>query len=248
VKKTLGIAAILLVTATASASVRVFVTSSADPYGLTIPANHNQPTFSDVDAVGNNLNAYDYYNGSFVCAAYPPIDAPSGTDLVPVQISPGDFAYIWLQFRDEPKGAKINGLKVQIFGPGGFTPTYYVQNDMLGNIAQKRWDGTATPPGYPEWHNNPQTMVAITAKGIVNGNDDDAMMFDNQSGTNPRTGVALLGAIDFTEAGIYHMNIIDISYGTPPNPLVNGAVFGYDIPEPASVLLLGVASLLIRRR
>lgn len=260
-KKALCVLAILAMAVTATATVRVFVTAAIDGYGLNEAENHSTPTFSSVDAIGNNLNAYDFYysdlgpmagtpgKSGFSVSNFPPIGAPSGTDLLPVEIGLGDYAYIWVQFQNEPKAAKINGLKVEITGGAGFATTYYVQNDLGGAVSKKRWDGTATPAAYPEWHNNPQTMVAITAGGLVNGNDDPQNMFDYQTGTTPRTGVALIGAIDFGPGagGNYHIDIIDISYATPPNPVLAGGVFHY-VPEPASLLLMSLAGLILRRR
>jgi hypothetical protein len=256
-KSILGIAILLAVTATAGATVRVFVTTSSDGYGLNESQNAFRPTFDQ----GLFDYGHDFYNSylgpgstgnpatchGFSVSNFPPETAPSGTLAEPVEILPNDWAYIWFQFQDEPKTAKINGLVVDITGPAGFSTTYYLQDDTNGEPPRQRWDGTATAPGYPEWHNNPQTVVAITANGLVNGSDDPQMMFDNQSGTTYRTGVALLGAINNIGAGTYNINITDIAYATPPNPTVAGGVF-HMVPEPASALLLGLVSLLIRRR
>jgi hypothetical protein len=46
---------------------------------------------------------------------------------------------------------------------------------------------------------------------------------------------------------LYNIDIIDISYATPPNPVVAGGVFHYT-PEPASLLLMALAGLIMRRR
>ena len=118
-KKALTLLAILAVVGTASATVRVFVTTSSDGYGLENPANHMVPTISSVDADGNSINGYDYQDyygvpGPLRPGAFPPGDAPSGDLANPVQILDGDWAYIWLQFQNEAKGAKINGLQVTI--------------------------------------------------------------------------------------------------------------------------------------
>jgi len=259
-KKVLCVIALLMMVASASASVRVFVTSSADPYGLTIPANAFQPTFSTVYSNGVNENAYDYYYDHFVAAAFPPIDAPSGDLLTPVDIQDGNWAYIWFQFQNEPKLRKVNGLEVTIsfYGtpydpnePSTHPPVvtnYYLCNDKQGT-GTKRWDGTATPPGYPEWHNNPQILVAVDADGIQNGADAPSLMYHYQEGTNPRTGVALLGAVAAPFDGtIYEIAITEANYSEPPNPdLAPAAVFRF-VPEPASLVLLALAGLVLRRR
>ena len=92
------------VCACAAADVRVFVTSSASGYGLdllgpqgdgtgTDPAHEDwpidpfRPTYSTVDWDGDNHYAYDYYYAYYRAAAYPPIDAPSGTVDNPVVIN-----------------------------------------------------------------------------------------------------------------------------------------------------------------
>jgi hypothetical protein len=240
------------------ADVRVFVTPASQGYGLTVPANAHRPTFSTVDADGNNSNAYDYYYSQhpelpggaaghyFSVAEYPPIDAPSGTPEAPLVIDQGDFAYIWFQFRNEPKSSRQNGIVLCITGGGGgFIPTYYLQNDTGGDPAFKRWDGTATPPDYPEWHANPQTMVSITAYGLVNGSDDPQRMHDHQAGTNPRTGVTLLGAILLTQPGDYSIEITAIGQ---PAIVAPPSYFTY-VPEPAACwMVAGLIALALRRR
>lgn len=130
------------------------------------------------------------------------------------------------------------------------TPTYYLQNDLSGDALNKRWDGTATAPDYPEWHNNPQTMVAVHSAGISNGSTVPSNMFLHQAGTgtNPYTGVALLGAFPVSPNKTYTIAILQWGYSSPPYPTIAPAGVFQSVPEPASVLLLGLAGLLIRRR
>lgn len=254
-RKIVTVLALLALVATASATVRVFVTKSCDGYGLEDNANAFTPTVSTVYANGVNENTFDYEDydgvpGPLRPGAYPPIDSPAGTCDAPVDITPpGQFAYIWLQFQSEPAGAKINGLAITIRECGSTDPstkvstTYYLCNNvnLTGN---KRWDGAATPPGYPEFHNNPQTMVAITAYGIKNLNP----VLAEQLWSGGTKRMALLGSIQAPfDNTTYEILITNISYASPPNPSVAGGAFRFT-PEPASLLLMGLAGLLIRRR
>lgn len=262
-KKLVTILAMLALVGTASATVRVFVTPYPDqPYGLENHANAFIPTISTVYANGDFENGYDYADyyfnpGPIRPGTFPPVDAPSGTCEDPVEIPEGGFAYIWLQFQSEPKGAKINGLMVEISfcgtgvvpesvenpGPGQIYTNYYLCNNLGMVTPNKRWDGTATPPLYPEWHNNPQTMVAITAYGLQNV--ASAALWNLYDPTNR---IYLLGAVAAPYDGAkYEINITNISYATPPNPTVAGGAFQF-LPEPTSLLLMGLAGLLIRRR
>lgn len=83
-KRACCLIALLGLASSADADVRIFVTSSADGTGLTVPANAFTPTFSTVRPTGTNINAYDYYYHHYVVAAYPPETAPSGTLANPI--------------------------------------------------------------------------------------------------------------------------------------------------------------------
>ncbi len=200
----------------ASATVRVFVTSSDEPYGLDNRAISCLPTWSY--PAGHDC---DY----FQVTTYPPADHPAEASLVCPGVCDEPYigGYIWLQFQNEPKGVKINGLQVTITPPGAcLYPTYYLVNDMASS-GYKRWDGTATPPDYPEWHNNPQTMVAIGTYGLQNSSSGTPCLY------NVWTHTALLGAIvcnaDAPHVQDYEINITNISYASPPNPSVAGGAF-----------------------
>ena len=250
-KKALCLVAVLAMAAGAYAvDGRIFLTTSSEGYGLTEPANACTPTLSEVDLDGNNYNAYDYYYGHFVVDAFPPADHDGSS----VMIDPGDFAYIWLQFDAAmPKNLKINGMVITVTDGGGAevagaTPVYYLQNDMQG-FGVKRWDGPATAPDYPEFvGNNPQVLVAVTAQGIQKkGIDDLVNMYTGNTGGN----IALLGALcaDDLDAipGTYNIDITDINYAEGEVGEWTGATFTVT-PEPASLLLLGLAGLVLRRR
>jgi len=256
-KRALCLVAMLAMVASASATVRVFVTSSADGYGLENIANAFVPTISTVYSNGVNVNGYDYEDydtnpGPIRPGTYPPAGAPSGdvTNPVLVDASAGAFAYVWLQYQSEANLSSINGLTVRIQADGTTTPAsgltynWYLCNNKNNNIGAKRWDGTATPPLYPEWHNNPQTFVAIQAYGLQNKSAD--LAWNLWKGGTYR--MALLGAIagDASDTK-YDIVITNISYASPPNPTTAGGVFQFT-PEPASLLLMGLAGLLLRRR
>lgn len=265
-KKVLTVLAVLAVVASASATVRVFVTKSSDGFGLETPANHMIPTVSTVYANGDNVNGYDYSDyygnpGPLRPGTFPADNAPSGTLANPIEIplDLGDWGYIWLQFQSESKGAKINGLQVAVVPPGSawdpnnptawpatLTNTYYLCNNMGMVTPNKRWDGTATPPAYPEWHNNQQVGVAINAFGIQNGSLD--VPWNLYKGGTAR--MALLGAIEGSDAALYtpfEIRIVNFSYSSGAPGGFSSGYFMFT-PEPASLMLLGLAGLLIRRR
>ena len=237
---------------TASATVRVFATSSSDPYGCN-SANAFQPTFSVVYPNAGTYNAYDYSdvngvpNNLWAPATFPPANTPSGTLSNPIAINPGAYAYIWLQFQGEAPGRMVAGLTVQIDEVGGPAPAppaniaWYLMNNLQGLPAFCRWDGTATPPVYPEWRNNPQTMVAVTSSGISNlATDVPWNLYEGAS------GIALLGAVLYPSAGsTYYVNITNISLRGQSD--VAGGYFQF-VPEPGGLLLMGLAGLLLRRR
>jgi hypothetical protein len=256
--------------------VRVFVTNSASGYGLDLlgpqgdgtgtdpehedwPIDPFRPTYSTVDVDGHNYYAYDYYFGYYRAAAYPPIDAPSGTPSNPIliDVAAGQRGYIWFQYRGEPKGASIRGVFLaSVAGTEspatGLQLTYYLQNDYDNpeSYGSKRWDGTATPPAYPEWRSNPQMLLCITAHGLPNGLDDPANMFDNQAiNGSYRTGVGLLGAITGQPGdSVYEYQMTTGDYPTGGVPVQGEHAFFKFVPEPTGLMLLVFAAAALRRR
>ncbi len=251
--------------ALAVADVRVFVTSSASGYGLDLlgpqgdgtgtdpehedyPIDPLRPTYSTVSDYGwEDFYAYDYYYAYYRAAAYPPIDAPSGTvdDPILIDAAVGEWAHIWFQFRGEPFLAKVNEMITIATLAGEAAPTqdltftYYVQND-LGNPDRsgKRWWGDASPPGYPEWRMNPQHFLAPGAWGwgLVNEIDNPQRMFDQQEQVSG-TGVALLGAVTGAPSdAVYELKIDGIGYANYGPPQIAESTFFKIVPEPAGVL------------
>jgi hypothetical protein len=212
------------------ATVRVFVTSSAEPYGL------NDRALSCMHSWFNGEEdppEYGYDCDHFQVISFPPVDYPSGscgngTGLV----CPGSCGepftggYLWLQFQSEPADAKINGMQIvfaacDIQEPTCLYPTYYLMNSRASG-GYKRWDGPLTPD---YWHTNPWSGVAVTSHGIQNLNDDEPCNL-----YHGETHTALLGAIVCNAAGTPHArefraeitNINYEQYWLPP-PQVRGA-------------------------
>jgi hypothetical protein len=271
-RRCLLIAVALGACAWAAGDVRVFVTSSASGYGLDLlgpqgdgtgidpehedwPIDPFRPTYSTVTVDGQNFYAYDYYYAYYRVAAYPPIDAPSGTidDPILINAAAGEFGFIWFQFRSEPPSAKVSEMYTIATVAGdsqatqGLSLTYYVQNDQWGS-GRKRWDGWALPPDYPVWHSNPQYFYYGGEWGMANTLDDPTMMFDHQA---PGTGVGLLGALTGAPSdALYELTIDGIGYVDPqfPPPEVGESAFFRIVPEPEAACLLAVSGLSLRRR
>jgi hypothetical protein len=263
---------VLTACAWAAGDVRVFVTNSASGYGLDLlgpqgdgtgtdpehedwPIDPLRPTYSTVDAGGDNSYTYDYYYSYYRVAAYPPIDAPSGTPESPILINSaaGEFGYLWFQYRNEPSDASIRGgFQMTVAGTGApateLEITYYLQNDR-NTLGRKRWDGTATPPDYPEWRNWSQVLLYVTANGLPNSSDDPSNMFDRQAwGGSGWTGVGLLGAVTGQPGDTayeYRLTFFDYPNGVPQQG--EHAFFKF-VPEPPGLMLLAVAVVALRRR
>jgi hypothetical protein len=235
-RKTHVVLATLALAASASASIDLFFTSSADGTGLTNPARAFDPT-TDVQMDASGTPPPYALNGAAGVNGTPTIAAGSG-----------EWAYVWLKFNGERDNLKVEGMHVGVVAPtGGVTDmAWYVMDDLNGAHGSKRWDGPYTPASDPEYRQNPQICSGTASAGLRNVSDSsyDWNLYDRVSRTY------LLGAVRFAP-GHYDAELYvdpgafiteDIGH-----PVLNVGS-AHITPEPASTLLLGLASLLLRRR
>ncbi|MEW6251395.1 MAG: hypothetical protein AB1716_12165 [Planctomycetota bacterium] len=214
----------------AVASIEVFFTNSADPYGLTRAANAFEPT--------KGLRT-DVTSGEYVLGAAPPINVSTPT----INYAAGEFAYIWLRFANEILGLKLS-IEIQLDA----TPVdvaWYIVDDTAGTIGQKRWDGVYTPPNFLEFKNPEQTLVAVTAAGLKNLGASNWNLYDGPTRTY------LIGAVRYDVNGTFSGH----GEGWNPYPPPNGTIYPFDpfgsaiwIPEPATLTVACVLACFLRRR
>ena len=157
--------------AAASADMRIFLSlGNGSDVGLDNFASAPVPTVSQVDEHNNNFNAYDYANADYTPGLHTINQTaaadfgyatgngtfPQSTAGSPWLFVVGQTVYVWLQFNrndhaaySPSPGDRLTHLSLKITGID-VTTAWYLQND--GVFARnKRWDGPATPPGYPEF-------------------------------------------------------------------------------------------------
>ncbi|MEW6252430.1 MAG: hypothetical protein AB1716_17465 [Planctomycetota bacterium] len=237
-KKALCVLSLLTVAAIASADVQIFFTpaSAGSPWAAAGPANVFAPSAN---------NSLDYTSDGYVpnFANFP---AAMGNAMIDLDANPNDFAYVWIKFTTTNGlpvvGAKLQGLDVDLLGGTPADIAYYVQDDQFGT-GLLRWNGDSGGPTWPNFKKDPQTLVSVTSAGIrVLGADNASNLYQGSTRT------ALLGAV---KVGVgtytYELGPLGINFHTGGTPVVEFGTLTV-IPEPAAVVLLGLAGLLIRRR
>ncbi len=244
-KKALCVVAMLALVTAANATLDFFFTSSAAPSGLADPNLAFKHSFND---------GYDFEHGYELANVGGVYAVPDYAEpLANVEIDPasGHWAYIWARFNGEPAPSvvgAVNGIQITVIGaaPGVGNIAYYqLDNRSINPPANKKWDGD------PEvFYNNPTAMIAIMASGQRNVAADQP--YNLYVGGTHR--VFLLGAVKVPSVVGQELTLsigaTNYSGGSNPNPdppvarVLNKVVA---IPEPASLLLLGLAALLRRR-
>jgi len=219
---------LLAVSMPAVANIEIFFTNSADPYGLTRPANAFQPT--------KGLRT-DVTSGDYILRYAPPMNVSTPT----INYAAGEFAYVWLRFVNEINGMKVSGLDFRLDA----TPAdvaWYIVDDTAGTIGEKRWDGDYTPPSFAEFKRANQTLVGITAAGLRN------LPITTWNLNDGPTRTFLLGAVRYDVSGTFSgygwRGIPQPPYQIPLDPF-GSAIW---IPEPATLTLACTLAAILRRR
>jgi hypothetical protein len=222
--------------ANAHAIVRMFFTSSAQPYGLTEPSLAFQPTLG----LGQDAASYQV-------AAFPPLE--SWGQIPTINWQAGEFAYMWVRFHQEPNNKKVQGIHLDL-DDFPAEVAYYVMDDLSGANADRRWDGAFTMPDAPEFKQDPGHLAAVTTHGIINrATDVDAWnLYDEVTRT------ALLGAARYASDGLRGAWVWSGQTGPVPPPIPpppwyiewDGGQANW-VPEPATLCLLAALSVAVRR-
>lgn len=239
----------LAAVASASATVQVFFTNNmSGPNGLSNPDLAFSPTFA-VPADPNNAPSFgdDYTHYSLANT-----NAPAFGNTT-ADASAGEWLYIWLKFSGAPANAQIQGLHLNIEPANKVQQVayYLMDNEGLDGANELRWNGD--PAAFSA---NPTILAAVTAKGLKNSAGgaliNDPLWMGGPNSAPIRT--ALIGAVKMGVPGgeadymaTIGLGDLGIQYadGSEPPTAFGSAVI---TPEPASLLLIGLAGLLIRRR
>jgi hypothetical protein len=196
----------------------------------------------------------------------------------PMGLPEGTPVYVWATFAGAatgfpagmgaaPAGTKINGLNLTLVTTGSLVaePHWYQVQDIGGTV---RWETTSDLSG------NTVTMVGVNSWGwqntaIATDPLQNALIISRQNG-----GSILLGAIYVIGGGDLYVGLeynglssnlqtggevvyfpgtetVGIPAGTQPQGMparIGGTPEASWIPEPASLLLIGLGALILRRR
>ncbi|MCK4343011.1 MAG: PEP-CTERM sorting domain-containing protein [Phycisphaerae bacterium] len=263
-RRALVIAATLAIVAAAQAEYRIWFTAAYETMGLTNPNLIDNPStaITSDDDVPDYSNNTDVYSGDYVLAGAPcyMTGEYNMQDCNNPEIG-DEWFYIWGQFYGEDTGALLSSATLNVVDCYGASATcvevfWYKVDNMASPLGVKRWDGASTEAdNYSTFRNLNQDLVA--AYGIKNqggtGGNWNLYTGGPQDGDCGR--VSLLGALRLTDACPGGVCTIDVPLdgngdplfvidGVPTMPIVGAFI----CPEPASLLLMGLAGLLLRRR
>ncbi|MCK4343133.1 MAG: PEP-CTERM sorting domain-containing protein [Phycisphaerae bacterium] len=274
-RKALVILAMLAVVGPANAEYRIFFTAASDnTMGLTNGFNPDGTPFlidSPSTSITSNDNVpiyddnTDVYGGDYVLAGGPSYmtgghhlqdcDNPEVGD---------EWFYIWGQFHGEDTGVRLFSASLNVVRcdegslADNLEVVWYKVDNMASPMGVKRWDGYSTEADdYANFRTISKTLVAVTAYGIKNqgGSGGNWNLYTGGAQNGDEGRVSLIGAIRIPpgeDAGPYTISIPTDLNGDPLFAIGGVAswpvVGAFTTPEPASLLLLGLAGLLIRRR
>ena len=231
----IAVGIVLFGVTSATAAIEVFFTSPA--YGLTDP----NLTFVETLATPNSD-----------ATAYDAVAVPVGPDVSVYGYEP---LYVWLEFVNEPAGAKLHGLHLDYLldsDHAGVAEWTSYRGDVAGgehDVEYDRWQGPAGWYASSTGATLPMVHVAVTSWGIQNRvvGGTDFMTYVNSEGNV----TALLGAVRFDTTGLATaaLGSLGAAYSMMDDP--EDFVFhSVEIvnPEPTSLLLLGLLGILLRRR